>query len=169
MTPYSFESVDMKPCLFYRRCRCNEENFSSKPLKLGGRSEGKPFVYPKKRYYKTFEIKYNDKLSTKAKFILNSFKNKYIYYAIDDLLYLLKSNPKEKENLLTVLYSPILSLHNNLYINFFDIWIDNIYINEIVESNRFLKIGEQCQSLTQITLKLYYRTRSPFKKPESIW
>jgi len=159
----------MKPCLFHLRCRCNEESLLSKPVKAGGRSEGKPFPYPKKRYCKTFEICYNHKLSTKAKFILSSFRNKYIYYAIDDLLYLLKLNPSEKDNLLAVLYSPILSLHNNLYINFFDIWIDEIFINENLKTNRFLKIAEEGQTITQITLKLFYRTRAPFKKPESIW
>jgi hypothetical protein len=37
------------------------------------------------------------KLSSTAKFILNSFQNKYIYYAIDDILYLLKSDPIERD------------------------------------------------------------------------
>ena len=41
---------------------------------------------------KTFQIKYDRKLSSVAKFLLNSFQNKYLYYAIDDILYLLKSN-----------------------------------------------------------------------------
>jgi hypothetical protein len=49
-------------------------------------------------------------LSSTAKFILNSFQNKYIYYAIDDILYLLKSDPIERDSLLAILYSPILSL-----------------------------------------------------------
>jgi hypothetical protein len=30
---------------------------------------------------------------------LNSFQNKYLYYAIDDILYLLKSNLVEQANL----------------------------------------------------------------------
>jgi hypothetical protein len=38
-------------------------------------------------------------LSSTAKFILNSFQNKYIYYAIDDILYLLKSDPIERDSL----------------------------------------------------------------------
>jgi len=154
---------------FWLKCRCNEDIVLLKDPKSDNRTRGKAFVYPKKRSYKTFEIKYSNKLSTKAKFILNSFNNKYIYYAIDDLLYLLKSNPTEKENLLTVLYSSILALHNNLEINFFDIWIDNIYINEIGKNNRFFKVEEQSQTLTHITLTLFYRTRSPFKKPEAQW
>jgi hypothetical protein len=73
-----------------------------------------------------------------CKIILNSFQNKYIYYAIDDILYLFKSNPIERDNLLAILYSPVLSLQNNFSINFFDIWIHEIYINEISKVNKFL-------------------------------
>ena len=160
----------MKPCLYDLRCRCNEELLFAKPIKPGGRSEGKPFPYPKKRYYKTFQIKYEKLLTAKAKFVLNSFQNKYIYYAIDDILDILRSNPSERDDLLTVLYSSMLSLHNNLYINFFDIWIDEIYIDEIVKNNRFLKTdNKNSKSLTQITLKLFYRTRVPVKKPDTLW
>jgi hypothetical protein len=68
------------------------------------------------------------KIISIAKFILNSFQNKYLYYAIDDILYSLKSNPIERDNLLGILYSPVLSLQNNFSINFFDIWIREIYI-----------------------------------------
>jgi hypothetical protein len=62
---------------------------------------------------------------------------KYLYYAIDDILYLLKANPIERDNLLAILYSPIISLQNNLSINFFDIWINEIYINETPKINKF--------------------------------
>jgi hypothetical protein len=72
------------------------------------------------------------------KFILNSFQNKYIYYAIDDILYTLKSNPIERDNLLAILYSPVLSLQNNFSVNFFDIWIREIYIEEISKLINFL-------------------------------
>ena len=64
----------------------------------------------------------------------------------------------------------MLSLHNNLYINFFDIWIDEIYIHETNKNNRFLKNdSKNLQPLTQITLKLFYKTRLPFKKPDPLW
>jgi hypothetical protein len=66
-----------------------------------------------------------------AKLILNSFQNKYIYYAIDDILYSLKSNPIERDNLLAILYSPVLSLQNNFSINFFDIWIREFILRNI--------------------------------------
>jgi hypothetical protein len=89
--------------------------------------------------FKNFSNKYEKKLSSIAKLILNSFQNKYIYYAIDDILYSFQSNPIERDNLLAILYSPILSLQNNFSVNFFDIWIDEIYINEISKVNKFLK------------------------------
>jgi hypothetical protein len=109
-------------------------------------------------------------LSPTAKFILNSFQNKYIYYAIDDILYSLKSNSIERDNLLAVLYSPILSLQNNFSVNFFDIWIRDISIDEISKTNKFLKQNsENLEKFNYITIKLFYKTRVPVKKQESLW
>jgi hypothetical protein len=109
-------------------------------------------------------------LSSTAKAILNSFQNKYIYYAIDDILYLLKANSIERNNLLALLYSPILSLQNHFSINFFDIWIREIYIEEIRQTNKFLTNDFQTSELfSYITIKLFYKTRVPVKKQESLW
>jgi hypothetical protein len=94
-------------------------------------------------HHKYFKLKYPKKLSSTAKFILNSFQNKYIYYAIDDILYLLKSNPIERDNLLAILYSPVLSLQNNFSVNFFDIWIREVYIEEIQKLINFLLMDSQ--------------------------
>ena len=119
---------------------------------------------------KTFQIKYDKKLSSVTKLILNSFQKKYIYYAIDDILYLLKSNPNERENLLAILYSPILSLQNNFSIDFFDIWIDEIYIQEMSKVNKFLKNkSSNLQQYTYITIKFLYKTPILPKKPDSLW
>lgn len=154
------------------RCNCNEEISLTKKKKSIIRSEGKPIQYPESNEItsKTFQIKYEKKLSSTAKFILNSFQNKYIYYAMDDILYLLELNSFEREDLLTILYSPVLSLQNNFSVNFFDIWIRDIYIDEISKVNRFLnknsKIPEQ---FNYITIKLFYKTKVPVKKQESLW
>ena len=130
---------------------------------------GRPFHYPLERYCKTFQIQYNQKLTNTAKFVLSSFKNKYIYYAVDDLLFLKNLNYTEKENLLGFLYSPILSLHNDLSINLFDIWIDEIYINEVNKSNRFINKNDEHPTLTNISINLFYVIRSPSEKPETLW
>lgn len=157
--------------LYERRCRCKEEFSIIKKDKI---SEGKPLQYPEPNEIeirsKTFHIKYEKKLSSIAKLILNSFRNKYIYYAIDDILYLLKSNPVERDNLLSILYSQVLSLQNNLSVNFFDIWIHQIYINEISNLNKFINNDSQnLEQFTYITIKLLYKTSVPIKKPESLW
>ena len=118
---------------------------------------------------KTFQIKYEKKLSPLARFILTSFRNKYIYYAIDDILYSFQSNPVERESLLTLLYSPILSLHNNLCINFFDIWIQEVYINEALKVNKYINKYQNLEQFTYITIKFLYKTKVPVKKPDSLW
>ncbi len=176
----------MNQIVYLNRCKCKEEEEEKKKKKeqeevlipTKKRSEGRPLKYPSSQFYenldeplvKTFEIKYEKKLSSTAKSILNSFRHKYFYYAIDDILYLLKSNPIERDNLLAIIYSPVLSLQNNLSINFFDVWIDEIYINEISKVNKFLT--DDFQNLEQfnyITMKLFYQTRIPDQKPEPLW
>jgi hypothetical protein len=162
----------MNRILYENRCRCKEEFAITKKRKLSNRSEGKPLQYPKPNEIisKTFQIKYEKKLSSVAKFILNSFQNKYIYYAIDDILYLLKSNPIERDSLLAILYAPVLSLQNNFSINFFDIWINEVYINEVVKVNKFLnRDSKNFEQFSYITIKFLYKTRVPIKKQELLW
>lgn len=172
----------MNQILYENRCRCNEEFSITKKRKSITRSEGKPLQYPNEITSKIFQIKYEKRLSPLAKAILNSFQNKYIYYAIDDILYSFKTNPVERENLLAILYSPVLSLQNNFSINFFDIWIREVYIEEMSKANKFLTadhdplISDQSLIRSQIsgqfsyiTIKLLYKTRIPVKKQESLW
>ena len=160
----------MNQILYENRCRCNEEVSITKKRKPNTRSEGKPLQYPNEITSKTFQIKYEKRLSPLAKVILNSFQNKYIYYAIDDILYLLKTNTVERNNLLAILYSPVLSLQNNFSINFFDIWIREVYIEEISKVNKFLTNDSQTSGqFSYITIKLLYKTRVPVKKQESLW
>lgn len=161
------EKVIIKNCLYDLKCLCRDESFFIKPPKSSDISEGKRFAYPKEEEQNSisFQIKYEKVLTVKAKQILKTFKNKYIYYAIDDIISILLGD--EKENLLTVLYSSMLWLHNNLCINFFDIWIGEIFIHEEKKKNRFLE--EDLNYAKLLTLKLYYKTRLPFKKPETLW
>jgi hypothetical protein len=144
----------------------------TKKRKLTKRSEGKPLQYPKVNEVvsKSFQLRYDKKLSSIAKLTLNSFHNKYLYYAIDDILYSFKSNTKERDHLLAILYSPVLSLQNNSSINFFDIWVHEIYINEISKVNKFLKNdSSNFEQRSYITIKLLYKPRIPIKKPDSLW
>lgn len=162
----------MNRVLYQNRCKCNEEVSITKKRKSNNRSEGKAFLYPNQNEItsKTFQIQYKKNLSSIAKLLLNSFQNKYLYYVIDDILYSLKSNPIERDNLLAILYAPVLSLQNNLSVNFFDIWVHEIYIQERKKVNKFLVANSQnLDSNSYITIKLLYRTKIPVKKQESLW
>lgn len=162
----------MNRILYENRCKCNEEFSITKKRKSNSRSEGKPFQYPKPNEVtsKTFQIEYHENLSLTAKAILNSFHNKYIYYAIDDILYSLKANVSERENVLAILYSAALSLQNNLSVNFFDIWIRDIYIDEISRSNKFLKQkAKSTNAINCITIRFFYKTKISVKKQDSLW
>ena len=90
----------MNQILQDRRCRCKEKFSITKKDKSKTRSQ-RTFNYPNidQAPSQTFQIKYEKKFSSTAKAILNSFKYKYIYYAIEDILYLLKENPIERNDL----------------------------------------------------------------------
>ena len=121
-------------------------------------------------HIKTFNVKCDNKLSPLAKTILQSFKFKLYYYVIDDLLYLLKSNIDERDYLLQILNSSVIFLQNNLYVNFFDIYIYDISLNEKSKFNRF--INNQSTSLkvsNTITIKLAYQVKPVTKKLETTW
>ncbi len=162
----------MNRILYDNRCKCNEKISIKKKQTLKKRSEGKPLQYPKSNEIlsKVFHISYKKNLSPTAKIILNSFQNKYIYYAIDDILYAFRYNPSERDSLLAILYSPILSLQNNFSINFFDIWIREVYIDEISKTNKFF--NHESKTFKQsnlITIQFLYKISIPVKKQESLW
>jgi hypothetical protein len=161
--------------LYDKRCKCKEEeSLEQKAERKRAYSDREPrplrYLESDESIVKTFQLRYEKQLSSIAKLVLNSFQNKYIYYAIDDILYSFQSNPSERDNLLAILYSPVLSLQNNFSISFFDIWIDEIYINKISKVNKFLNNTalnlEQC---SYITIKLSYKTRMPVKKLDPLW
>jgi hypothetical protein len=176
---------------YEERCRCKEPGFlelilisetetedEEKPSKLYVPSEGRQlftrwrwsYPNPTELKSKTFYMKYEKKLSTVEKILLNNFQQKYFYHAIDDILYSLKSKPTNRDNLLSIIYSPVLSLQNNFSIDFFDIWIDEIYINEVKKSNKFLSTNDQnLEPFCYITLKFLYTSKRLTKKTDSFW
>merc|ERR1712032_1530396 len=119
---------------------------------------------------KTFYIRYENELSVIDKIMLNNFQRKSLYDIIDDISYSLKSKPIQQYNLLSILYSPILYLHNSFSIDFFDIWIYDIYIHQESKVNKFLtKNNSNFEPFNYITIKLLYTTKPPVKKPEPLW
>ncbi len=113
--------------------------------------------FPKSFQIKTFNVKSEKNLSPLAKLILQSVQFKHFYYVRDDISYLLKSNPIERDFLLQALYSIVISLQNNLSINFFDMWIYEIYISKVSTDNKFMsQKSENLESGEYITIKLAY-------------
>ena len=113
--------------------------------------------FPKSFQVKTFNVKSEKNLSSLAKLILKSVQYKHFYYVRDDISYLLKSNPIEQEFILDALYSMAISLQNNLSINFFDMWVYEIYINKISNYNKFInKKYQNLESGEYLTIKLAY-------------
>jgi len=113
--------------------------------------------FPKNFQIKTFHFKYEKKLSSLTKLILQSIQFKHFYYVRDDIFYLLKSNMAERDCILQALYSIVIYLQNNLSINFFDMWIYEVYINESLTKNKFMiQPSQNIESCEYITIKLAY-------------
>ena len=113
--------------------------------------------FPECFHIKTFNVKSEKNLSPLAKLILQSVQFKHFYYVRDDISYLLKSNPIERDFLLQALFSIAISLQNNLSINFFDMWVYEIYMTKISTPNKFLKKNSQNKEFDEyITIKLAY-------------
>ena len=71
---------------------------------------------------------------------------------------------EEKVTAQTHLIVPIIS------IDFFDIWIDEIYIHQESKVNKFLaKDISNLEPFSYITIKFLYTTKLPVKKPEPLW
>ena len=119
---------------------------------------------------KTFNVECHSELSSFTKVILKNFKFKLYYYIVDDLLYLLKSNPEERDYILQMLHSSVIFLQNNLYVNFFDIYIYDIQINKLSKFNRFMNNQSAPSQVSNIiTIKLAYQVKPITKKLETTW
>lgn len=159
----------MNQVLYKNRCKCKEVFFSTKKVLPKRQSEGRPTIYPvfNEANWKTFDIEYKHDLSLEIKFLLNSFQRKYIYYAIDDILYSPNLGLNEREHLLSLLYAPALLLHNRDCIDFFDIWLHDLSINKDLKTNRFLT--NQLESSYRITITVFYKTKKIVNTPKSLW
>ena len=118
-------------------------------------------VLDSKFQVKTFSVRYEKELSKRAKTVLQSFRLKFYYYVIDDILYFLKSDPNEYNYLLQILNSTAIFLQNNLGVSFFDIYIYDIRVNEISKTNRFIYGEERPVKISNIIIiKLAYQVPS---------
>jgi hypothetical protein len=119
---------------------------------------------------KTVHLKYENELSPVDKIMLTNFQNKYFYHVIDDIIYSFKSAPVERDNLLSIIYGPVIYLQNNFYVDFFDIWVGEIYINQEPKVNKFLARDiTNIQPFNHITINFLYTTKRPIKKRKPLW
>ena len=118
-------------------------------------------VLDSKFQVKTFSVRYDKELSKRAKIVLQSFKLKFYYYVVDDILYFLKSDQNECNYLLQILNSTAIFLQNNFSVNFFNIYVYDIQVNEISKINRFtLGEKEPVKISNNIIIKLAYQVQS---------
>lgn len=164
-----------KICLIEYKCVCEKKLWYQKKKRYSAQTkikQGRPLFYPnqEKQSCKTFQVYYEGKFSDITKLILTSLKNKYIYYAIEDINSNKSLNSAEKNNLLSILSSTMIWLQNNQYTNFFDIWIGNIYIQEERSLNRFMESEIEISiNNTKVILVLFYKIRLPRKTSKSLW
>lgn len=119
---------------------------------------------------KTFHIKYDDSLSYVVTQLLKSFKTKYLYCVIDEIIYVLKSNPKEQKRLLLTICSIAIFLQNNFCISFFDMWIQEMFIQESSRHNKFLNQSiSNLNTQSYLTISFGFELKSPPKKKEIPW
>ena len=118
----------------------------------------------------TFNVESDIQLSPITTTIVKSFNYKLYYYVIDDLFYLLKSYPNERDYLLKILHSSVIFLQNNFYVNFFDIYVYQINIDQTSNFNRFLnQQSKSYKNSVHITIKLAYQVKTVSKKVEATW
>ena len=127
-------------------------------------------VLDSKFQVKTFSVRYDKELSKRAKIVLQSFKLKFYYYVVDDILYFLKSDQNECNYLLQILNSTAIFLQNNFSVNFFNIYVYDIQINEISKINRFtLDEKEPVKISNNIIIKLAYQVQSLEETLDTTW
>ena len=69
-----------------------------------------------------------------------------------------------------ILHSTAIYLQNNLYVNFFDIYVYDININEVSKINRFVnQQTKQVKTFNYLTIKLAYQLKPITKKLETNW
>ena len=68
------------------------------------------------------------------------------------------------------MHSTVIYLQNNLYVNFFDIYVYEISITEKQNLNKFIQnSSDYFESLNYLTIKLAYQVKPVSKKLESVW
>lgn len=120
--------------------------------------------------FKTFTVEYDKKLSTSVKNVLQTWKDKPFYCVNEDILYLFKISPAERDFFLRMLHSMAIFLQNATCTSFFDISIYKVHISEAPKFDYFNNQKLEDKDLfNSLTFTLKYHITSPPEKPEVSW
>ena len=116
----------------------------------------------------TLTAKNNNLASRNVTKILKSLRKRSFYKAIEIVSDM--GNIAERNDILQILYSATIYTENNHYANLLKLWIDDIYIKKIPNSNQFLL--QDSQSLNyqyNVVIKLGFEYKEPPIKKEPLW
>ena len=118
--------------------------------------------------YLTVNAKYSYKITQNLKKVLKNLRKRSFYKSVEILSKL--SNNLERTVILQIIYSAVAYAENNHHANLLKVWVDDIYIKEVVKSNKFLnKKSEKLKNTYYITLKISFEYKAFPGKKESIW
>ena len=116
----------------------------------------------------TVNTKNTSFISQDANKTLKSIRRRSFYKAIDIISEI--ENITERNSILQILYSVATYSENNHSINLLKLWIDDIYVNRTINTNRFIqKNYENLRYTHNIIIKLGFEYKVPPVKKEPLW
>lgn len=107
-------------------------------------------------------------LSQSTNLILRRLRKRSFYKAIEIISEI--ENLTERNDILQILYSVATYSENNHSTNLLKLWIDNIYIKKIINTNQFIGIDSQDLQYTyNIIITLGFEYKAPPMKKEPLW
>ena len=116
----------------------------------------------------TLTAKNNNLASRNVTKILKSLRKRSFYKAIEIVSDM--GNIAERNDILQILYSATIYTENNHYANLLKLWIDDIYIKKIPNSNQFLLHDSQSLKYQyNVVIKLGFEYKEPPIEKEPLW
>ena len=116
----------------------------------------------------TLTAKNTDLSSRNVIKVLKSLRNRSFYKAIEIISDI--GNVEERNEILQILYSATIYTENNHFANLLKLWIDDISIRKVSNSNQFLTQDFQClNDQYTIIIKLGFEYKEPPIKKEPLW
>ena len=118
--------------------------------------------------FMTVNAKNTRLVSQDANKTLKSLRRRSFYKAIDIVSEI--ENITERNSILQILYSVAAYSENNHSINLLKLWIDDIYVKKIINTNQFIHRNyENLRYTHNIIIKLGFEYKVPPLKKEPLW